>query len=391
MKFIIENIANYKKLVNAICSIPSVRKQLNGIEQCIEIKTDGDNNRITLTTVDLTSHSVKLHIQAQVVEEGRQLVLASKLKSLSSKLSPKHVLEVCNRNNMLNYEAKPFGSIAEHQYFSQDSIISSELTHEVKWSDVSPTLGFFIDLIPLACSNTYQDREIYITSNMSYLNMYVRFSETSYIRYKVNTETNATINGFRAAVRPPLLRLVQLLRDEEEEDIILQYCPTKQLIKFNSMLGEIVVKCDMKPNKLATKIDHIVDEEFDAEIQITHEDITDSLNFQSYNTTDTDVVSLDYNLEEDTFLISTSDLFKPTMLKVNHSGLFDKTSLSVGHLTKALKAMGSPKNKVLPVDVVKIQVKSQSVKNANPIKIIHLTPEVELDVTSDVIMYEVIC
>ena len=387
MRFRVDDVAHYKKVITAICSIPSVRKQLNGVEQCIELQTNGDEGVIEISTVDLSSHTVTLKVAAEVVEEGRQLVLSTKLKAMTSKLTPKNGLEVSNENNLLNYTAKPYGSIVDNQYFSQDSYVSKELLDETDWKDVSPELGFFLGLISVACANTYQDREIYMTSAFGAINMYVQFSETSYIRYKTQTETNATIQDFRAAIRPALFKMVQLLG----EDVDLQYCPKKGLVKFSSIEGTVVINCDMSPNKIALKIDSIVDGESDAEVQITHEDIIESLKFQSYGTTETDVVSLDFDQSDETFLISTSELSEAAKLKVSYSGLFDKTSLSVGHLTKALKAMGSPRSKILPVEVVKVQIKTQPVKNAKPIKIIHLSPEIEMDVTSDVVMYEVTC
>jgi hypothetical protein len=82
---------------------------------------------------------------------------------------------------------------------------------------------------------------------------------------------------------------------------------------------------------------------------------------------------------------------KPSLLDVEYSGLFEKLNISVGHITKALKAMGTPKNKILPIEIVKVNIKKIAIKNADPINVIHLCSHKEDDVTSDVIIYEANC
>lgn len=387
MKFRVENVAAYKKVIAAICSIPSVRKQLNGVEQCIELLADEDEGIIKISTVDLTSHAVCLTMPVEVIESGRQVVLSNKIKGLTARLNPKYGLVVSNENNLINYTAKPFGTIVDDQYFSQDSELSKELFTDPDWKEVTPELGFFMALIPQACAHTYNDREIYITTDPGIIRMYLQISETSYVRYSSNTNTLATISDFRAAVRPALLKILQMLG----EDVDLEYCPERKLIKFSSDCGTVVILVDNSKNKTALRVDSIIKQEADAYVEIGHEDLSESLKFQSYNTTDTDVAELGYDLDESCFTLRTNELNDPSQLAVTYSGEFTKTMVSVGHLTKAVKAIGSPKNKILPVDVVKINLKKIPVRNANPITAVHLCPEAEFEVTSDIVMYEASC
>lgn len=387
MKFRIEDVAAYKKIIAAICSIPAVRKQLNGVEQCIELSVDADKGELSVSTVDLTSHSITLKFPVEVLEEGRQVVLSNKIKGMTNKLNPKYGLVVSNEDNLLNYTAKPFGTIVDDQYFSQESELSKELITDPDWKDVTPELGFFMNLIPMACSCTYNDREIYISTDVGMIKMYVQITETSYVRYTSTTETLATISDFRASIRPPLLKILQMLG----EDVDLQYCPERNLVKFSSELGTVVVNADTSKNKVALKVDSIIEQEDDAHVEVPLEDISESLKFQSYNTSETDLVELEYKTEEEVFTLKTNELNEPSQLVVDFSGEFTKTMSSVGHLTKALKSIGSPKNKVLPVEVIKICLKSIPVKNAQPIKAIHICPETEFDVTSDIVMYEASC
>ena len=387
MKVRIEDVALYKKVMGKICSIPSVRKQLNGVEQCIELNANKEDGVLEISTVDLTSHSVTLKMDAEIVEEGRQIVLSNKIKAMTSKLNPKYGLEIYNDNDLINYEAKPFGSISEPQYFAQTAELSMELVDEPDWTTVTPELGYFMDLIPLVCSTTYQDREIYMASKLGELKLYVQFSETSYIRYTVTTGTNATIPDFSGTVRPALLRIVEMLGDE----VSLDWCKKDGLIKFQSESGTVAIVSDLKKNKTATMFDKVTDKDFDSKIEVDHEDLTESIKFQSYATVDSDIIKMAYDEDEEQFLIKAHELNKPSRLHVSTQGHFTKTTLSVGHFSKALKAMGSPKNKVLPVNTVVVRLKSLPVKNSKPIKVIHLAPEIELDVTSDVIMYEASC
>ncbi len=385
----IDDVAHYKKIIAAICSIPSVRKQLNSVEQCIELKTNADENALEISTVDLTSHAIKLKVPAEIVEEGRQIVLSNKLKAMSSKLNPKYGLEVSSKDNLLNYEMKPFGSITDNQYFSQDSVLSDELFDDSTYTDVCSDMANFMMLLPIACSNTYNDREIYISTDANFIRMYVQFTETSYIRYKSITSTMGTAD-FKAAVRPALLKITQLLG----EGVELTFSKDLGAMKFTSEAGEMSFKVDTSINKVAKKVDSIIANDGEAYIEVAHEDLSESIKWQSYNTTETDVVCLDFNVEEEQFTIqidSRNNKNKPSNLDVNYSGLFEQTNLSVGHITKALKAMGTPKNKILPVETVKINVKKINVKNAPPVTAIHLCPDREDDVTSDVIIYEARC
>ena len=385
----IDDVAHYKKVIGAICSIPSVRKQLNSVEQCIELKSNSEESVLEISTVDLSSHAIKLKVPAEIVEDGRQIVLSNKLKAMSSKLNPKYGLEITSKDNLLNYEMRPFGSIVDNQYFSQDSVLSDELFEATTYKEVCPDLGNFMLLLPIACSNTYNDREIYLTTDANYMRMYVQFTETSYIRYKSITSTMATTD-FRAAVRPALLKIVSLLGEE----VKLTYSKELSAMKFSSEVGEMAFVVDTSINKVAKKVDSIIENDGDAYIEVAHEDLSESIKWQSYNTTETSIVSLGFNVEEEQFTIqidSRNNKNKPSNLEVQYSGMFEKTNLSVGHITKALKAMGTPKNKILPVETVKINLKKINVKNAPPVIAAHLCPDREDDVTSDVIIYEAKC
>lgn len=385
----IDNVAHYKKVITAICSIPSVRKQLNSVEQCIELKTNSSENVLEISTVDLTSHAIKLKVPVEIIEEGRQIILSNKLKAMSSKLNPKYGLEISSKDNLLNYEMKPYGSIVDNQYFSQDSELSDELFDNTSYMDVCPDLSNFMMLLPIACSNTYNDREIYITTDNKFIRMYVQFTETSYIRYKSITSTMSTAN-FKGAIRPALLKIVQLL----EEGVELLFSKELGAVKFVSDLGEMAFIIDTSINKVAKKVDSIISNDAGAYVEVPHEDLSESIKWQSYNTTETDIVCLDFNVEEEQFTVqidSRNNKNKPSNLEVSYSGLFEQTNISIGHITKALKAMGTPKNKILPVEVVKINIKKINIKNAASITAIHLCPEKEDDITSDVIIYEARC
>jgi hypothetical protein len=390
MRIRIDDIANYKNIVNAVCSVPSIRKQLNSVEQCIELKTNLKERVLEITTVDCTSHAIKLKVPAEILEEGRQIVLSTKIKAMTSKLNPKYGVEISSKNNLLYYEMKPYGSIVDNQYFSQESILSDQFFVEDSFAEVCPDLSLFLSLIPIACSNTYNDREIYINTSSNHISAYVQFTESSYIKYDCVTSSLST-SEFKGAIRPSLLRIVQYLGEE----VTLEFSKLLSCLRFTSSLGVMAFIVDTSPNNVVKKVESIISSESEVYIDVPHEDFTESIKWQSYDVTETNIVNLDFNTEEELFSIQVSSPKnkngKPSLLNVEYSGLFEKLNLSVGHITKALKAIGSPKNKVLPVEIVRVNVKKIAVKNSKDINIIHLCSDKKDDVSSDVIIYEAHC
>jgi hypothetical protein len=382
MKIRIDDIVAYKNIINAICSVPSVRKQLNSVEQCIELKTNIEERVLEITTVDLTSHSIKLKLPVEILEEGRQIVLSNKIKAMTAKLNPKYGLELSSKDNLLHYEMKPYGSIIDNQYFSQDSILSDQLFDNSTYTEISSDLALFLSLIPTACANTYNDREIYITTSSSHINFYVQFTESSYIRYKCITSSLST-SEFKGAVRPALLRIIQHLG----EDVTLDFSKALNCLKFTSAKGVMCFIVDTSPNNTVKKVDSILGSEAVGYVDVAHEDFTESIKWQSYDSTETNIVNLEFDPENTLFSIqvasSKNKNNKPSLLNVEFSGIFEKLNISVGHITKALRAVGSPKHKILPVEMVRVNIKK--------INVIHLCPDKEDDVTSDVIIYEANC
>jgi hypothetical protein len=390
MKIRIDDIAAYKNIINAICSVPSVRKQLNSVEQCIELKTNLEERVLEITTVDLTSHAIKLKMPVEIIEEGRQIVLSNKVKAMTAKLNPKYALEISSKNNLLHYEMKPYGSIVDNQYFSQDSILSDQLFSEESYTEISFDLSLFLNLIPIACSNTYNDREIYLTTSSSDICAYVQFTESSYIKYKCVTSSLST-SEFKGAIRPALLRIIQHLGDE----VTLDFSKNLGCLKFNSEKGTMCFIVDTSPNNIVKKVEAMIASESDTYVDVAHEDFIESIKWQSYDTTETNIVNLDFDTEESLFSIQVASSKnkdnKPSLLNVEYSGMFEKLNLSVGHITKALRAIGSPKNKVLPIEIVRVNVKKIPVKNSTDINVIHLCSNKQDDVTSDIIIYEANC
>ena len=390
MKYRIQNTNDYKKIVLNLCSIPTLRKQFNGIEQCIEIKTNLSEGVVELSTVDENSHAVSLKIPAEILEEGRQIVLSSILKTMTSKLNSKNGLTVTDTNNMINYECKPYGTINDSQYFNQDSSLSEELFDLNDYKLLADNISGFYNIIPLSCTNTYNEKEIYITTEDQNIKVYVQFSETSYLRYKCNVETLSTNIDFKCSISPGLLKVVQIL----ETDISLFYSKELKSILFTSSKGTIAIKVNTSADKLATMIDKLMDTTVAVgTVEVDHETVTESINWQEYNATDKGIVDLEEApVEASTRLsIRVSDLNNPSLFVAKFEGNFEKVRLPLTQLSKGLKGMGGPGNKVIPIDVIKLDLKTIPVKNGNAVKCIHIKPEVRDDITSDVILYEAKC
>ena len=390
MKYRIENTNEYKKIVTSLCSIPTLRKQLNGIEQCIEIKTNLEEAVVEVSAVDESSHAISLKIPAEVIEEGRQIVLSSILKTMTSKLNPKNGLTVTNDKNLINYESKPYGTINDAQYFNQDSQLSDSLFDLESYTLVAEDINNLFNLIPLACSNTYNEKEIYLTTEDQNIKAYVQFSETSYLRYTADTDTLITGIDFKCNIPPGLLKIVQIL----EKDISLYYSKTHNSVLFESTKGTVAIKVDTKANKLALMMDKLIDTTVaDSSVEVDHETVTEAINWQEYNATDKGVVDL---AEEELdgaqkLSIKVSEVNNPSLFVATFTGDFEGVRLPLTQLVKGLKAMGNPGSKIIPIDVIQFDIKTIPVKNGTDVKCVHIKPETRDDVTSDVIMYEAKC
>ena len=390
MKYRIENTSEYKKIVTSICSIPTLRKQLNGIEQCIEIKTNLEEGVIEVSTVDESSHAISLKIPAQVLEEGRQIVLSSILKTMTSKLNTKNGLTVTNENNLINYECKPYGTINDAQYFNQDSQLSATLFDLGKYTLVAEDISGLYNLIPLACSNTYNDKEVYITTEDQDIKAYVQFSETSYLRYKTDTETLTSGLDFKCNISPGLLKIVQIL----ETDISLYYSSVLKSVLFKSSKGTVAMNVDVTANKLALTMDRLMDNTAaQGTAEVEHETVSEAINWQEYNATDKGLVDIEqYELDGfEKLSIKVSDQNNPSLFSCKFDGKFDSVRLPLTQLGKGLSAMGGPNSKIIPIDVIQLDLKTIPVKNGTAVKCVHIKPEVRDDITSDVIIYEAKC
>lgn len=387
MKYRIENTSDYKKIVNSICSIPSLRKQFNGIEQCIELKTNLQEGVLELSTVDENSHAVKLKVPAEVLEEGRQIVLSSILKVMTSKLNSKNGLTVSNENNLINYESKPYGTINDNQYFNQDSLLSQDLFNLDEYTLIADNIQSLSDLIPIACSHTYNEKNIYITTEDQDVKSYVQFSETSYLRYKCNLDTLSTNTIFKCSVSPSLLKLVQVL----EKEVSLYYSETLKSILFDSEKGTIAIKVNTEADKLAVMIDQLMDNTVaESTVEVDYETVSEAINWQEYNSSDKGVILLEEVKDNSVSRLSikVSEQNNPSLFSARFINDFQIVKLPLTQLVKGLKGLGSPNNKVLPVDVIQLDLKTIPVKNGTPVKCIHIKPEVRDDITSDVILYE---
>lgn len=390
MKYRIQNTGDYKKLVTSLCSIPTLRKQFNGIEQCIEIKTNLQEGTIQLSTVDENSHAISLNIVAEVLEEGRQIVLSSILKTMTSKLNSKNGLTVTNDNNMINYESKPYGTINDSQYFNQDSSLSEELFDLDDYELLANDISGFYNIIPLGCTNTYNEKELYITTEDQTIKTYVQFSETSYLRYKTDVETLSSNIDFKCSVSPGLLKIVQIL----EKDISLYYSSSLKSVLFRSTKGTVAIKVNTNADKLAVMIDKLMDATPAAgSVEVDHETVLEAIEWQEYNATDKGIVDLEEAESEASTRLSikVSEQNDPSLFVANFTGEFDSVRLSLTQLVKGLKGMGGPTNKILPMEVIQVDLKTIPVKNGTPVKCVHIKPEVRDTVTSDVILYEAKC
>lgn len=396
MKFRLTEVKEYKTLINCIASIPSIRKQFNSIEQCIQLEVIPRNQEaesfdvLEISTVDSNSHSIKLSTEVEALEEGKQLILSSVLKTMTAKLNKNYCVLVSDVDNMLHYTAKPYGTISDYQFFKQDINLSSQFDSEIDWElepYVIDNLEVGEEMISSIVSNTYLEREVYVTinkiedsPNRVLIHYYVQSSETSYIKYsaKLNGRVGA-VDQLSFSIRPNLLAIVGKLNYNSA----LRFSKEKQLVQFKSERADIVVRVDTSVNKTARKIDSILASEEKGSVTIGINTLKEALSFQSYNKKDTDIIQLSVEevAEEEQrgnrnslLHINADKLNKPSKLEVVGEGEFDLIHLSISHLTKAISAVESnmSSNSKKEDDGIVISIREIPVKNSTPIKAIEI-------------------
>jgi hypothetical protein len=376
MKFNVEDIATYKRVVAAVASLTS-SKINSPIEQCV--KVEATKRGVTLTALESDSHCMSVTVPAMVQEEGVVYILGSKLNGMTKKLTPKAVLAVTLANNNLIYKLPILGAISESIFHDQagfkQSIVTlkdNEFTDLLGGSDLLPSL------LRSICSSVFANKNVLMKTDVNKVFMYSQFSETGYIKYVL-----PAICGEQCAIylSPNLLRMASSLGEELD----VYYNKANKVLRFKCDDSVLTVKGDTLDSKSHIVVDSLLDLAPVGEAVVNHADLTSALNWQSYGAGVGQGVELD--VKDGNLIVRSNKTDNPASIGCDQDVGFQAINVPLVSLVTALKAIGNSKNAVLMVNSVSLEERVHKVGDME-IKLLSISPADDVDTLGRALIYE---
>lgn len=373
MKFQIEEVAEYKKIVNTLCGLAS-KKLVSSLEQCVMIETYNDN--VILTAMESGSHYLSYSIKAMVLERGKALILSAPLKSITNKLQPKTVVTVSSNQNLFTYQIKPYGTINENLYFDQTSLpVDFNLN---SFTCLSSNEDILKHILPLAASVSYDNKSVLFKTSVEKFEIYAQLSEIGFIKYVAPNPIFQQLPA-QIYIKPSLVnKTISSLGNS-----LSIYFKDNKLV-FDGEVGTLSIEGERITNNYSVTTEEILSQPVTGKIVVNHEDLVKSVDFQSYNVDNRQ--SIDLKTENGNLLVQCSRYNEPAQI-IGESQLdFQPMTLSLSSFTTALKAIGKDKSKILPITKVLLQQRTLPVGEG--MKVLSLSPVEEPDCFAIAIIFE---
>lgn len=380
-----EDIKSYITAVtNAATSIAKKRAR-SGIEQCIQVRSrfceTGDTpGYLEITTLEADSHATSIQVPAEVIQEGHLVILADKLKKMSTSIRPENEVTIELKGGQLNYVVPQKGSILEAIYsntegFYLDSVYGEESAYE------AVTEGNFIlpevlkKLRGMKTANQFPT-VIFQCSQYS-LDIFGNFSEAGHIKYQI--PTNQPAPSFELSFS---LELITKFISSPKEELSLYYNPQKQALRFVNSQGSMVIlgRRLQQVNAIRT-FDSYLQVDVDTSWVVKYSSLMESLSFQMYNATSDTVMTLtaDSQLEALRLVSSSRHTTASTILGVSIHGDTEEIILEAEPLLSNLKLLGdvprrNSNNQALALESVVLNIRKFKLKGGTAIKCVSMTP-----------------
>lgn len=383
MKFIVEDVSEYKRVVNIVTALAS-KKVVSTNEQCVLLEVQSDV--LTFTALETGSHKISFDfpINPSTSQSGKALILASKLKNITSKLVPKTVVSIETSNGLLKYSVKPHGSISETLYHDQSGfsspLMNDDLNDSTDFIEVTLSSDLVPLLLPIVCANTYSGKSIFFKTSAQFIEIYSQFSETGYIKYQTVTESFQTQNC-QIYLKPNLVKIVGNLN--KEVDIL--YSKENKMIKFVSENGNLSIIGDTPTTNQSNTVEQILSQPVKGEVVVNHADLIISTNWQGYNVENQE--SIELSIENNELVIQCSKNNEPARIVTEGVSNFQPMTLSLTAFQLALKSIGNAKSNILPIIGVSLKQRIIPI-GKDEIKLLSLSPSDEPDSFATAIMYE---
>lgn len=388
MRVVIESVSDYKKLIKEITGVPSYKKLMNSVEQCVEIvaTAEEDNNFLELYMVESGSHAVKIiyNDMITVQEDGSLLITIDKLKNLTSRLKNNKVVTLAEYRNLFNYVQPPLGGIAD-TLFCYEHGLRKDMLNSDDYSLVIEDLSFFAELIPTVVSYCYNDKSIVLQTSPTEIVMICTFAENGYIKYTMPSISMQT-SKLTLNVKPKLLKIVPVL---DEGIQLLQHSKDKNMYMFDSNYGAVAMKTDPDIPGIVKAIEAILKYPSTCEFVVNHAEVKDGADLQSYGGEpqinlwiEKDTGVLKYNTDRNNTPAGTQ------IISQNAKDLIlQPLSLPLDQFTNGLKALGASKG-ILTITNLFIQVKEIKI-GQNNVRVVIMKADDDPETKAEVLIYEV--
>ena len=357
MKVILEHVASYKKLIKDLTAIPSYKKLMNSVEQCIELEAvvEEDNDHVNLYMVESGSHALKLKYNYYITSQqpGSFLIMIDKLKNLTSKLKPNKVAPMIDSRNLMTYVQPPLGGIHD-TLFCYEEGLNKDMLNTANYKLVIEDISFILDLVPIVAGLCFNDQSIVMYTSPTEIVMICQFCENGFIKFTMPS-ISRQVAELRLNVKPRLLKILSTLVEGIE---VHQHFKDPNLYLFNSYQGSIAMKTDPDIPSIVRTIDAVMKLPSTAEFTINHGEVLDACDLQSYGSNNH--ISLWIEKGSGVLKYSTDRNNIPATTQIISQGAeaiaLNTLTLRLDQFSNALKALGSGKG-ILTITNVLIQVK----------------------------------
>lgn len=380
MKLVVEEVAKFKTAVNTAASLVS-KNSVSTIEQCVLLTAE--DGLVTITASVTDSHSVTFNVPASVNQPGKVFIPGSNLRKITQTLKPKSPVFISKVNGTLQYEVRPFGSISEPLYHDQRGFPNFLSVGSTKGFDLVGQEDDMLPLLlPVVCATSFNNKPIFFQSSPQKFEIYSQYSQTGYTKF-ITPTGRMNPEPCRLYIKPSLAKIVGALG----ETIDIFYNGTKNAIAFTGDEGEIVIVGDTVSSNYFNATENVLNLKVDGAVEVNHTDLLNAINWQAYNVGLSDTVVL--SVDEGNLTVSCGTNNEPARIVTEVENNFEPLTLHLAPLQVALKAIGSEKSKLMPLQFVRLQQRTYVLGAETYVKILTMSASEELDVIGTALLYEV--
>ena len=371
-------------------------KPSNPIEQCLYIKaekdpTGGGDDKINVTCLESSHHTMTHSLKATVVEEGEvfinsdrinKMCKASRVEELTVKLEGSNLTFIYPKNELVN-----LGSIKEAIHYDQSGFSTSVLFNSrVLFSTVTAEDLFLPYILRTTYASCKKYKNILLSSDGGTLNVYCQFSESGFLTFTYNL-THPT-NPFKMWVNNEHFSNLLSLGDSLEMQYVMY--ANVGAIRLQSEDNLIAVMGENYNSQERKAVQHVLDQQVVGKCVVNHANLIKAIESQSYKSGVEDTLTLLINDEGNLVINNSSSYTTASTLSALTGGSFDNIKMSIKPFLLGLKSIGSNKHKCSAFQLTDIvlQIREVPLDNGTSVKALTFKPSENLEVEVEAILFE---